>query len=83
MQYLVLLKLRGKLDRDAAEHLKNHVRDEKGYKTIGFYWLIGPYDAAWLLETDQVDNLAKKLSELQDTFETTTMVALPLSVLAP
>lgn len=83
MRYLILLKLRGKLSREAAGRLKDYVMDQKGYKTIDFHWLIGPYDAAWIVETGEMENLARKLAELQEAFETTTMVALPLEILAP
>ena len=83
MRYLVLLKLRGKLSGEVADRLKNDVRDQKGYKTVDFYWLMGPYDAAWIVETGETDNLARKIGELQDVFETTTMVTLPFELLAP
>ena len=52
-------------------------------KTIDFYWLFGPFDGVWIVETDDVGNLARKMAELQDYFETTTMPALSFDTLVP
>lgn len=73
--------MRRKMTDEFKKQLKTVVKEGKGFKTIDFYWLLGPYDAAWLVESENIDNLTRSLVELQDFFETTTMLTIPFETL--
>ena len=79
MHFIILVKLRNKLDKKTYERIREIVKTGvEGIKPYGWYFMIGNYDAVWHVETDDFTAATKLLNELREIGEVNMFLALSL-----